>query len=507
MSDNKLNPNNNNISKLTASGSATGTTRNKVALQPGFSLVGWIRLTNSGADLTGTKGKRFPVTVEELKKHNTKDDCWIAIRGKVYNITKYLDYHPGGVPELIRGAGIDGTKLFDEYHPWVNIEQLLAKCYIGPLKSPTLDFNPFELAKKLPLFKEESEEREVKVETKVVPRFDWIQKAKDLMVYFYTKAFCNPGITLTRIDDKEYEVAIYIGYYSHTYKFNFLKALKFPPKVFINHESGKIEINFDKVQEEVWTNLGIFEKTKTLKSDEADYPSWTECNAIKAQFFNHDSFELILRPNDENKIILLPIGYHVSFKLASLDAIRNYTPIPSNFLNDEESSTSYDLHFLIKKYDQGQFSKHLIDDERKEILSISQQKGSLDLNRLKDHTKFLLLAAGSGITPFLQLIPQLINFKKVESIHLLFFNKTSKDIWCKEKLNELSRTEKRFKVDYILSEPDDDWSGESGRIRKELIEKFIKDVSFALMCGNAGFNRQSLKILDEFKIEIHCFDG
>ncbi len=32
----------------------------------------------------------------------------------VYNITPYLEFHPGGEDELMRGAGIDGTKLFDE---------------------------------------------------------------------------------------------------------------------------------------------------------------------------------------------------------------------------------------------------------------------------------------------------------------------------------------------------------------------------------------------------------
>jgi len=34
--------------------------------------------------------------------------------GNVYNITPYLDFHPGGVAELMRGAGIDCSELFDE---------------------------------------------------------------------------------------------------------------------------------------------------------------------------------------------------------------------------------------------------------------------------------------------------------------------------------------------------------------------------------------------------------
>lgn len=52
---------------------ATGNPRNKVTLKPGFSLVGWIRLTNSGEDLTGTGGKRFSVSKSELAKHNKED--------------------------------------------------------------------------------------------------------------------------------------------------------------------------------------------------------------------------------------------------------------------------------------------------------------------------------------------------------------------------------------------------------------------------------------------------
>lgn len=51
------------------------------------------------------------ITVDELATHNTKDDCWQAYGGKVYNVTPYLKYHPGGVPQLMKAAGKDGQCL------------------------------------------------------------------------------------------------------------------------------------------------------------------------------------------------------------------------------------------------------------------------------------------------------------------------------------------------------------------------------------------------------------
>lgn len=41
-------------------------------------------------------------------------------------MTPYMRYHPGGVQELMRAAGYDGTALFNEIHPWVNADALLA---------------------------------------------------------------------------------------------------------------------------------------------------------------------------------------------------------------------------------------------------------------------------------------------------------------------------------------------------------------------------------------------
>ena len=59
-----------------------GTTRNKVVLAPGHSLMDWIRLGQSGKDLQGFNGRTQPVTVDELAKHNKENDCWMLLRGR-----------------------------------------------------------------------------------------------------------------------------------------------------------------------------------------------------------------------------------------------------------------------------------------------------------------------------------------------------------------------------------------------------------------------------------------
>jgi len=108
--------------------------RQQVVLAPGHSPLDWAGLKSSGADLRGVDTlMRIPPSV--LKMHNKKDDAWTAIDGKVYNVTPYLSFHPGGVKELMRVAGRDGSKLFALTHAWVNAEFMLDACMVGFLVS------------------------------------------------------------------------------------------------------------------------------------------------------------------------------------------------------------------------------------------------------------------------------------------------------------------------------------------------------------------------------------
>ncbi|KAK0204955.1 cytochrome b5 [Desarmillaria ectypa] len=106
------------------------TKREKVALAPGHSPLDWAKLKSSGEDLRRVDTlMRIPPSV--LKQHSTRDDAWSAFNGKVYNITPYLAFHPGGEKELMRVAGRDGTKLFGLTHAWVNVDFMLDACMVG----------------------------------------------------------------------------------------------------------------------------------------------------------------------------------------------------------------------------------------------------------------------------------------------------------------------------------------------------------------------------------------
>ena len=132
---------------------ATKLNREKVALKPGFHLVDWMRLTQVSTDMR-TPGPLRKISLAELSTHKSQFDAWTAYKGKVYNITQYIAYHPGGEKTLMSGAGKDCTAQFNKFHAWVNGESMLSKCLIGVLMN-----------EELPITQEESEEKEDKIAT------------------------------------------------------------------------------------------------------------------------------------------------------------------------------------------------------------------------------------------------------------------------------------------------------------------------------------------------------
>ena len=60
---------------------------------------------------TGSLAKTYSWT--EVAKHSKANDCWIVINGKAYDVTTYLDLHPGGADLILTQCGKDATNAFN----------------------------------------------------------------------------------------------------------------------------------------------------------------------------------------------------------------------------------------------------------------------------------------------------------------------------------------------------------------------------------------------------------
>ena len=121
-----------------------------VVLSPGHSPLDWASLTQNpkatrtlrGLAASGLSTTLFSsphtflrIPPSTLRRFNGRKgrDAWTTYNGKVYNLTAYLPFHPGGEPEILKGAGRGSDKLFAEVHPWVNWDGMLSECCVGIL--------------------------------------------------------------------------------------------------------------------------------------------------------------------------------------------------------------------------------------------------------------------------------------------------------------------------------------------------------------------------------------
>ncbi|KAL2017623.1 hypothetical protein VTK56DRAFT_1891 [Thermocarpiscus australiensis] len=73
-------------------------------------------------------------TKAEVAQHKDEKDMYIIVDDGVYDISGFLDEHPGGPKILKRMAGKDATKQFWKYHSKSVLEKYGGKLRVGTLK-------------------------------------------------------------------------------------------------------------------------------------------------------------------------------------------------------------------------------------------------------------------------------------------------------------------------------------------------------------------------------------
>ena len=86
---------------------------------------------------------RQGLTMEEVAKHDKRDDLWIIVDGKAYDVTKFADRHPGGWLPMMNLGGKDCTDAFANYHPARVYRSMLPHFYVGDV----VDYKESEFVK------------------------------------------------------------------------------------------------------------------------------------------------------------------------------------------------------------------------------------------------------------------------------------------------------------------------------------------------------------------------
>lgn len=91
------------------------------------------RIVNLKQQLESNKTSSKQFTVDEVAAHNKNDDCWVIIRDKVYDVSKFLEDHPGGADSIMLYAGGDATEQFEIMHADSILKKYGPKFIIGEI--------------------------------------------------------------------------------------------------------------------------------------------------------------------------------------------------------------------------------------------------------------------------------------------------------------------------------------------------------------------------------------
>lgn len=79
------------------------------------------------------EGEKKTFTLADVKKHNDSKSSWIVIHNNVYDVTEFLNEHPGGEEVLLEQAGRDGSEAFEDVGHSSDARELMQKYKIGEI--------------------------------------------------------------------------------------------------------------------------------------------------------------------------------------------------------------------------------------------------------------------------------------------------------------------------------------------------------------------------------------
>lgn len=217
---------------------------------------------------------------------------------------------------------------------------------------------------------------------------------------------------------------------------------------------------------------------------------FTSLKLLDAIPYNHNTTQFFFALPCKHAPLDLPVASMLVVKSddcvdeKGVPVVRPYTPI--------NQSIRGQLCLLVKDYPEGKMSSHMFNMKIGDTLDFKGpwMKTKYEANKFKE---LGMIAGGTGVTPMLQVLEEILKNKDDNTkVSLLFANEEERDILCRARLDTLAARHPNFTVNYVVSKPASDWSGETGYVNKDMVDKYMpkpSQDSMVYFCGPPGMEK------------------
>ncbi|KZM27313.1 Cytochrome-b5 reductase [Ascochyta rabiei] len=435
------------------------------------------------------------LSAADVAAHSTRDDLWVIIQGKVYDVTKYVRDHPGGADVLIDVAGADATEAYADVGHSEDADEILNSYLIGIAANP----EKLKRSKNVKLVQQAPPTAVAKsdfVSSSVVKTIAG-SLALAGVVYCASTYGPSPRILFSKFSQLP-SSSLSSGNNAFVGGFAVASVISATGATVVAKQLAKftkIDSGFTKYPPRRKQCQYVKPANPHLARGFLDAKEFKPLKVVKIDQLSSNVFRYSFKLPNPRDVVGLPIGQHVAIK-ATIDGksvTRSYTPTSNNL------DTGL-LELVIKVYPDGQltgkfFANLKVGDE----VLFRGPKGAYT-HTVGQCKKIGMISGGTGITPMYQLIRAICEDEyDTTEVSLILANRSEEDILLRKELETFARRyPKNFKLWYMLDSPPENWAYGSGYVTADVMKEKLPapapDTKI-MLCGPPGMVNASKKAL------------
>jgi ferredoxin-NADP reductase len=191
---------------------------------------------------------------------------------------------------------------------------------------------------------------------------------------------------------------------------------------------------------------------------------------IKKETESAGTLRLVFRDQD---LPPFQAGQYVSLSIET-GGIRTSRPYS---ISSPPNQTGY-YEITVRRVENGLVSGYLLDQvKRGDVLESTGPCGLFHYNPIFHDRTMVCIAGGSGITPFMSMIQEVVECGLDRTIYLFYGNRASTDVIFHDRLTKVAEKFDNIRYIPVIEEPDEGYDGAQGLITGRLIKDAIGDIN------------------------------